>query len=220
MFEQGSGKIIIKNYGLMGEQQQAIRRISVQNSIFNDYKGELLSEEIIADLLTSYFLEYEPEFCFVAEEEGMVIGYLLGSVNIIKMHRIIKSKNILRLTRKVLQDGLILRPSNLKLIKSSVSSYMKGEFKVPAFAKDYPATLHVNIAAEYRGKMMGTMLVTHFLELLKRKGISGIHFGVLSERAKKFFLKLDFKVLYSGEYTFLKFLSGETLPHYIMGKKI
>jgi len=68
--------------------------------------------------------------------------------------------------------------------------------------------------------MIGSLLVNHFLQFLKEKKVKGIHFGVLSEKAKRFFLKLDFEILFSEEYTFLRFISGETLPHYIMGKKL
>ncbi len=219
MVESVDSGIIIRNF--KPEEKKAIREISVQSSIFREYiEQKLLNEEIIADLLTSYFIEYEPQFCFVAEKNSEVVGYLLGSSNVQKMHKIVRSKIIPELVKKAFQSGLIFRAPNLGLMKNVLKSYCKDEFKVPDFSQEYPATLHVNISPRYRGKMIGSLLVYHFLQILKEKQVKGIQFGVLSEKARGFFEKLGFEILFSGEYTFLRYLSGEILPHYIMGKKL
>lgn len=219
MVESVDSGIIIRNF--KPEEKKAIREISVQSSIFGEYTDQkLLNEEIIADLLTSYFIEYEPQFCFVAEKDSEVVGYLLGSSDVQKMHKVIRSKIMPELVKKAFQSGLIFRAPNLGLMKNVLNSYCKGEFKVPDFSQEYPATLHVNISPRYRGKMIGSLLVYHFLQILKEKQVKGIHFGVLSDKAKRFFEKLGFEILFSGEYTFLRYLSGEILPHYIMGKKL
>jgi hypothetical protein len=74
--------IIVRN--CKPEDRRAVREISVQSSIFGEYIGQkLLSEELIADLLTHYFIEYEPQYCFVAEKNNEVVGYLLGTMAII-----------------------------------------------------------------------------------------------------------------------------------------
>ncbi len=219
MVESVDSGIIIRNF--KPEEKKAIREISVQSSIFGEYTDQkLLNEEIIADLLTSYFIKYEPQFCFVAEKNSEVVGYLLGSSDVQKMHKVVRSKIMPELVKKAFQSGLIFRTPNLGLMKNVLNSYFKGEFKVPDFSQEYPATLHVNISPRYRGKMIGSLLVYHFLQILKEKQVKGIHFGVLSEKAKRFFEKLGFEILFSGEYTFLRYLNEEILPHYIMGKKL
>lgn len=210
--------IIIRNY--KPQEKKEVHEISIQNSIFAEYKDELLNESVFADLLTSFFLEYEPQSCFVAEKDGKIIGYVLGSSDVLTMRKTIKYKILPTLLKKITLDGLLFRANNLMLFKNIINSFFRGEFKVPDFYHDYPATLHVNILSQYRGKMVGTLLVNHFLTYLKKKKVKGIHFGVLSERAKGFFLKIGFKVLFKGEYTFLRYLSGEILPHYIMGKRL
>jgi ribosomal protein S18 acetylase RimI-like enzyme len=203
------------------EDRRAVREISVQSSIFGEYiEQKLLSEEIVADLLTYYFIEYEPQYCFVAEKNNEVVGYLLGSSDVLEMREVVRSKVISHLIKKIFQDGLIFNSINFKLMKNVLKSYFKGEFKVPDFAQEYRATLHVNISPLHRGKMIGSLLVYHFLQILKERQVEGIHFGVLSEKGKGFFERIGFKTLFSGEYTFLRYLNGETLPHYIMGKKL
>lgn len=199
--------------------QKAIREISIESSIFSEHRNAVFDDEILADLMTAYFTDYEPTSCFVAEKEGHVIGYLLGTKDIHKMQGKLKGRIIPGVVKDIFRKDQLFRKKNLMFIKNIVFSYLKGEFKVPDFSREYPATLHVNVASQSRGQNVGSYLVNYFLEFLKKERVSGIHFGVLSERAKKFFLKLDFEVLFTGKYTFLNYLTGENLPHYIMGKR-
>lgn len=199
--------------------RRAIREISIQSSIFGEYRNAVFDDEILADLLTAYFTDYEPTSCFVAERRGYVIGYILGTKDVRKMHHVLKQKIIPGVVKDLFLKGQLFQKKNFLLIKNLIFSYFNGEFNVPDFTREYPAALHVNIASQSRGHNIGSFLVNHFLLFLKREKVSGIHFGVLSERAKKFFLKLDFEILFTGKYTFLSYLTGETLPHYVIGKK-
>jgi ribosomal protein S18 acetylase RimI-like enzyme len=211
-------RVNIRNY--QSEDRKIVREISVESSIFSEFRDAIFSDDIIADLLTLYFTDYEPQSCFVAEKKGQVIGYVLGTKDIRKMRKSMKYRILPGLARKVISNGHFLRKNNFILMKKMLSSLIKGEFKVPDFASEYPATLHINIKAQYRGHHLGSLLVDHFLDCLKKNNIHGIHFGVLSEGAKRFFLKLNFEILFEGEYTFLRYLTGENFPHYIMGKHI
>ena len=146
------------------------------------------------------------------------MGYILGTKDVRKMRNVLKRKVIPGVVKDLSGKGQLFRKANLIFIKNIVFSYFKGEFVAPDFSLEYPATLHINIAPQFRGQNVGSLLINHYFDFLKKESISGIHFGVLSERAKMFFLKLDFKVLFTGKYTFLNYLTGETLPHYIIGK--
>jgi GNAT superfamily N-acetyltransferase len=210
--------IQIRNY--RKEDRKTIRVIGLQSSILGEQRKTVFDDEILADMLTVYFTDYEPQSCFVAEGDNQVIGYVLGTRDVRKMRNVMKHTIFPGLAKKVFLSGQFLQRNNLLIIRNMMYSYFKGEFKVPDFTLEYPATLHVNIASGYRGKNTGSLLVNHFLEFLKREGVSGIHFGVLSESAKRFFLKLNFEVLFEGKYSFLQYLSGETLPHYVMGKHL
>lgn len=210
--------IRIRNYQI--EDRDAIREISLESAFWGENRAYLFDNEILADLLTRYFTDYEPLSCFVAVKGNQVIGYIMGAQDVRKMRRLMKYKIIPRLIGKVLSRGQLLRRNNLILMKNIISSYLKGEFIVPDFSKEYPATLHINIKAEYRRQNLGSLLVDYFLAFLKRKNIRGVHFGVMSESAKDFFIKLNFNILFTGKYSFPRYLLGENIPHYIMGKQI
>ena len=211
-------RVNIRNY--RSEDRKIVREISLQSSILGEYRDTIFDDKILTDLLTLYFTDFESQSCFVAEKDNRVIGYVMGTQDFQKMRSVINGKILPVLLKNILYRGLLFRHNNLKLIMNMLYSYFKGEFKVPDFSQNYPATLHVNITTEYRGHHSGSLLVNKFLEHLKENNVRGIHFGVLSESAKRFFLKLDFEILFTGQYTFLRYLTGETLPHYIMGKKL
>ncbi len=210
--------IKIRQYNI--EDRRAIREISVESSILRKYRNIIFSDDIIAGLLTSYFVDYEPDSCFVAESNSIVIGYVLGAKNVRRMRRVIRKKVLPSLGKQTILSGQLFQRQNIMFMKSMVSSFFKKEFKVPDFSYDYPATLHINIKSQFRGQNIGSLLVNHFLQYLQENGIYGIHFGVLSDNAKRFFIKMDFKVLFEGDYTFLRHLTGENFPHYIMGKHL
>jgi hypothetical protein len=210
--------IKIRNYQI--DDRKAIRKISLESIFLGEYRHSIFDDEILADFLTMYFTDYEPSSCFVAIQENQVIGYVMGSQEVSRMHRIIKYKIAPHLAYKVLLSGHLLHRNNLIFIQHIISSYLNGEFITPDFSQEYPATLHINITTEYRRQHIGSVMVEYFLDFLKNKRVKGIHFGVLSVEAKKFFLKLNFNLLYSEKYSFLRYLCGENIPHYIMGKHI
>ena len=210
--------IKIRNYQI--EDRDAIRKISLESVFWGENRSSIFDDEILADLLTIYFTDYEPLSCFVAVKGNQVIGYIMGAQDVRKMRRLMKYKIVLRLIYKALGRHQLLRRNNLILMKNIIFSYLKGEFISPDFSKEYPATLHINIRAEYRRQNLGSLLVDYFLDFLKKKNIRGIHFGVMAESAKDFFIKLNFNILFTGEYSFLRYLLGENIPHYIMGKQI
>lgn len=210
--------IKIRNYQI--EDRDIIRKISLESIFLGENRTSIFDDEILADILTIYFTDYESLSRFVAVKDNQVIGYIMGTQDVRKMRRIMKYKVIPRLIYKALYRRQLLRRNNLILIKNIISSYLKGEFISPDYSKEYPATLHINITEEYRRQNIGSLLVDYFLDFLKRKNIKGIHFGVMSESAKKFFLKLNFNLLFTREYSFLRYLLGRNIPYFIMGKQI
>jgi len=210
--------IKIRNYQI--EDRDIVRKISLESIFLGENRGSIFDDEILADLLTIYFTDYEPLSCFVAVKGNQVIGYIMGAQDVRKMRRLTKYKIVPRLIYKALGRRQLLRRNNLILTKNIISSYLKGEFISPDFSKEYPATLHINIRAEDRRKNLGSLLVDYFLDFIKKKNIRGVHFGVMSESAKDFFIKLNFNILFTGKYSFLRYLIGENISHYIMGKQI
>jgi len=73
---------------------------------------------------------------------------------------------------------------------------------------------------EFRGKKIGAKLVDHYMKILTSKNCRGIHFGTMSESAKKFFMSQGFSILYKSIRSYLNPYTGKNYPYYILGKKL
>jgi GNAT superfamily N-acetyltransferase len=201
------------------EDRLAVRRISCETS-FLEHPRDLIfdDDEVLADALTLYFTDYEPGSCFVAVQDNKVVGYIIGAKNVIEMEKISNSKIIGPLLMKAAKRGVFFRLHNVKFFLNIFKSLLKGEFYMPNFKEEFPAMLHINLAKEFRGKGIGRRLIETYLDFLKKEGIPGVHFGTSSERAKDFFLKTGFTVLFRSKRTYFKPYFGEEINFYVLGR--
>ena len=138
---------VIRKYN--SRDRSAVRRICCETALMGEPSAIFFDDdEIFADALTAYFTDYEPESCFVAEYGNKVIGYLLGAKDVRRMDKIFADKIAMPLLIKALRRGALIRKKNVKFLSRVLLSLVKGEFKGPAFSKDYPATLHINISPD------------------------------------------------------------------------
>ncbi|MBF0484332.1 MAG: GNAT family N-acetyltransferase [Candidatus Omnitrophica bacterium] len=213
------GNIVIRPF--RREDRAEVRRISCQTAFLEvDLHKFFSDEEILADALTLSFTDHEPESCFVAVSDNKVIGYIIGSKNVANINRISGSKIIIPLLIKAFRRGIFWNKINLKLFFNVIRSAFKGEFVMPDFSKDFPATLHINIDKAYRGQRIGERLIETYLNFLKEQKISAVHLGTFSEGAKTFFLKQGFNILFKSKRTYLKPYIDQEINFYILGKKL
>ncbi|HOX54839.1 MAG: GNAT family N-acetyltransferase [Candidatus Omnitrophica bacterium] len=198
-----------------------LRRISCQTAFLDKPREKFIEDdEILADSLTSYFTDYEPESCFVAAQNDRVIGYITGSKNVKSMARINNFKIYPRLFFKSLLRGLFFKKNTSRFLFHLLASFGKGEFSEPDFSRDYPATLHINIDDGFRGQRIGSRLIEKYMSFLRENSIPGVHFGTTSSGAKEFFLKEGFNILFEGKRSYFRYYSGSDIIFYIFGKNI
>lgn len=199
--------------------REALRSISCQTAFLESERKLFFDDdEILADALTLYFTDFEPEACLVALDGKRVVGYIFGAINVRSMNRVFAKKILLRLIAKILRKGIFLRRGNLKFFIHVALSFLKGEFFTPDFSGKYPATLHINIDQDYRGHRLGKRLMENYLAYLRRKGAPGVHLGTMSEAAKKFFIKNGLSILFKGKRSYLRYILKRDVPYYILGK--
>lgn len=201
------------------EDRRAVRRISCETAFLGELSGVFFDDnEILSDILTLYFTDFEPDSCFVAVDAKRVIGYIIGSKNAKKMNNVFIKKILPQLINRSLRKGLFLRPNNLRFFLRIAASFLKGEFFAPDFSKSYPATLHINIDKDYRGEKLGEQLIARYLVFLGSESVSGVHFGTMSEGAKKFFLKVGFSILHKSKRSYMRYYLKQDVPYYVFGK--
>jgi GNAT superfamily N-acetyltransferase len=165
--------------------------------------GEPITEvfdcyDLVADLLTYYYIHFEPQSCFVAEEEGKVVGYILGAVDTRRSGKImIRRVYPLILGRFILgryKIGKRELAHGWRLLKAT----LRGELSTlkPDLVK-YPAHLHINILKPYRRRGIGIKLMNRFLEYLKDCGVRGVHLATtnMHKEAVPFYERMGFQLL-------------------------
>jgi len=177
-------------------------------------------EEIFADALTGYFTDCEPQSCFVAAVNGQVVGYIIGALDTRKMEKVFQRKLFWPLLGKALRQGAFFRRKNLALLAMAFRSFCRREFAAPVFYGDYPATLHINIKEGFRAYGLGARLISGYLQYLRAQQVRGVAMATMSDRARIFFERQGFRVLFKGKRSYLRHVLHRDLDLYILGRKI
>lgn len=197
-----------------------MREISYLTSLEGRARDFIEGRGIIEDGLTLYFTDYAPESCLVAEYEGKVIGYIVGTVDVRRMSKVIIWKIMPALCWEGIRRAIIFQRKNMVFLVHCLQGLCRGELRQPRFDREFPATFHLNILEEFRSKGIGAECVRRYLSLLQSRGIQGVHIGTMSERAKGFFLRLGFQVLQRFSRNYLRYILGRNVTYYMLGKKL
>lgn len=202
------------------QDRKDLRKISYDTS-FLEKADDLFDEpEIVADALTLYFTDSEPESCFVACHDEKVVGYLIGAKNEKEMDKVAWFKIYPRLLWAFLVRGLFLKRKTFRFLQGVLVSHFKGEFSAPDFSHEYPAILHINIARDFRGCGVGQKLIQAYYEYLQKNGVVAVRAATMTETAKCFFEKCGFVVLFKTQRSYLRYYFRNDTFVYVLGKKI
>ncbi len=153
--------------------------------------------KIFADLMTNYYIRYEPESCFVAEdkEKSKVVGYLLGTEDTNRERRISHLFIYPKITLKLLTFQYSFSRKTITHALRALRSYILDENLNPPVDK-YPAHLHINLLARYRRMGIGTQLMNGFIRCLISRKVKGVHLITTSNNsgAISFYEKYGFNI--------------------------
>lgn len=121
-----------------------------------------LNRAHICTLYCDYYLDNQPEFCFVAvNDEDIPVGYILCGADcddyLVKMEEL-----YLPLLRKV-NSGEFFKFNAMHRL---TQRYIR---------QGYTAHLHIDILEEYQGKGLGTMLIEALCSKLAESNVEGLH---------------------------------------------
>lgn len=207
--------------------REAVRYICCETGFMGE-PGEVFFEgrDVFADMWTSYWTDYEPESCFVAELDGRVVGYLLGCVDTNRYERIFSKDIRPRLLRKALRQGFFMKRKNMVYLYKLLRSHFRKELAAPMgrIKSEYPAHLHNNIADPWlRGRGIGSALMNAYLDYLRSRGVKGVHLGTTShnKQAVPFYKSGGFEEIYRNRLTcYDHVLKNEELYLLYFGKRL
>jgi len=151
--------------------------------------------ELVADLITAYYTDYEPERTWIAECDGQTVGYLTGGLDLSRWWRVTLRQIAPSAMARSVGRGVLWKAQTWRFLWTALRMWRRH----PSVSLEkYPAHVHVNVRAEFRGHQVGWQLMTLFLEQVKSSGLSGVHANVRADNAggRRFFERMGFLPLH------------------------
>ncbi|PKN19321.1 MAG: hypothetical protein CVU71_07375 [Deltaproteobacteria bacterium HGW-Deltaproteobacteria-6] len=168
-------KIIVRPFE--EKDRESIRRIARETGLKgNPTRLFFEDEEIIPLLYVDYYLDYEPDACFVAEDGGRIVGYEVGSLNPRLRRRIMWTRIYPRVALRIAGKILTLQYREKETFRT-LWWIVSGSWKeaLPDPPERYCAHPHFNMAKDYRSRNVGRRLALTFRRYVISKGVKGLH---------------------------------------------
>lgn len=165
-------KVVIRPY--KSEDRESIRHICCETGFSGSPVDPLFSDrELFADYLTRYYTDWEPEHIFVAEDEGRVIGYLLGCAYW-RRHQWVQTWIM---AASVIPRGLwrlLTGRYDANSRKFLAWCLFNAGRETPSAPKRC-AHMHFNLLPDYRAGGVGARLLAAYVKVLKQKGVKRVY---------------------------------------------
>ena len=187
--------MIVRKYN--SKDRKAVEHIQFETFFLGkSLKGYVDNKKYVNEEI-KYYLEEEPENCFVAEDNGKVVGYLLGCLN--EDHN--DKKEFMSKFFKIIIRSLWMSTKDRKFWWNwNINPAIRGIFgKSDEIKIEHPknaASIHINLIPEARGKGIGSKLLKEFFKHAKKKGCKMISAGTWKTKLNdttNFWLKNGFK---------------------------
>ncbi len=124
-----------------------------------DEKFDAETGEFILHTFCDYYIEHEPENCFVLDDDGKAVGYIICAENY-DAYKEIFDREYLPLTKPLGEE---------RYKWALESTILQNKYK-----ENYPAHLHIDLLPAYHRQGWGGKLLTALFDHLRAKGIKGV----------------------------------------------
>lgn len=137
---------------------------------------------MVLDTYCNYYIEHEPQNCFVADDSGEAVGYIICAENFADFRPVFYSEYLTAVRRR--------SPAFSLAAWGSIWFERK-------YADEYPAHLHIDILDGYQRMGIGTRLMDALTAHLRSKGVAGVMLTVDADNEKgvSFYKKYGFTPL-------------------------
>jgi ribosomal protein S18 acetylase RimI-like enzyme len=187
--------IVIRPYE--GRDRAAVHRIAAETAFFGEpIETYLDGRRPFQDLFVAAYTDHESGHAWVGELDGQVVGYLTGCPESARLERTLLSNTLPKVLLRALRGRYRLGRKTARYVVRLVVSLLRGEWSRVDLAL-YPAHLHINVGAGWRGQGVGRELMAAYLDQLRQEGVAGVHLGTttLNRAALGLYLSAGFKLL-------------------------
>lgn len=138
--------------------------------------------EFILHTYCDYYIEHEPENCFVLDDDGNAVGYIICTEDYDRYKEVFDREYL---------------PQVKPLGEERYNWAMESTILQNKYKETYPAHMHIDILPQYHRQGWGGKLLNTLFEHLRSKGIRGVMLtaGTGNVNARNFYKKYGFEQL-------------------------
>jgi GNAT superfamily N-acetyltransferase len=210
-----AGQAVVRRFE--ERDREAIRKICSDAALEKPNTQFHEDRELAPLCFTDYYLEYEPESCFVGEVGGRVVGYLVGCTDTRAFNRVFRSRYLPRIVARIGWQLLTLRyrkKETYQMLWWTLMEHFRPGEKLEVPLDEYPAHTHINLVPEYRGCGLSNQLSRAFRQHMRELGITGLH-GIIIERAgdnslfNRFSGRREYRLIATKRHVLLEKMTGK-----------
>jgi ribosomal protein S18 acetylase RimI-like enzyme len=153
-----------------------------------DARGKWITDDLMPDLFVAPYLHLAPHLAFVLEDDGQVVGFVLGTADTVAF-----AADYRRVWIPLMADRYPAptRPASTPDEEMLALHHNPERLLVPEVA-GYPAHLHIDLLPSHQGLGHGRRLMAMMLPALAADGAPAVHVGMLTAntRARGFYDRL------------------------------
>lgn len=144
-----------------------------------DASAKCNDHDLIGHYYAAPYAVIDPTLCFVvANDDDEAVGYVLGTADTlafvdqceVKWFPPLRARYALPSPNDASLDARLIR-----LIHRGMAAQV---YISPELLAQYPAHLHIDLLPVAQGQGFGKQLMTYFLNVLRSRGVKGVHLGV------------------------------------------
>jgi ribosomal protein S18 acetylase RimI-like enzyme len=204
------------------EDRAAVMQIAADTGFFGaPVEAFMQDRRWMQDVFVAYYVDREPEHLWVAEVEGVVVGYISGSTG---GTRAMWGRGVTAATAaaRFVTARYDVNALTLNYFRRTAEAVLSGEYPRVDLS-DYPAELHINLAEAARGLGLGRKLMEASLNQMTELGIPGIHLKTttMNVAAARLYEKMGFELLgRKRTHLWEPWLPGEVIENLVFGKRL
>jgi ribosomal protein S18 acetylase RimI-like enzyme len=184
--------------------RESVFRIGADTAYFGaPVEAYMEDRNIFLDGFYAYYIDLEPDHAWVASANGEVVGFITGCVDSRSQGRKYARFILPRLMINLFRGKYHFGRHSLEYFWGLLSGFVRHEFAHVDW-NVYPAHLHINVDAAWRGHKLGQRLMQAYLDHLRNLRVKGVYLDTtsLNETACRMYEKFGFRILDSRPVRF------------------
>ncbi len=180
-----------------GTDREPVLRIAADTAAFGEPVEAFLDDRrLFWDAFYRYYVDFEPEHAWVAVVERDVVGFLAGCTDMARRDGRMATRVVPPVLWGLLRGRYLVGRRTWRHALDELGAAARREFPTVDLRR-YPAHLHINLDARWRGLGAGRRLIEAYLAQLLDLGVSGVHLRTtsLNTAAVALYTRIGFRLL-------------------------